>query len=455
LNQETYPLHASTTHIFANFVDDNYPVLLETQNNENQLGRYSIIASNPFLIIRSKGDMVEICQHGNWIQKKTSPLDELKHLLAKYHINLGYNLPFVGGALGYFSYEFHTQIESIQMQQEDSPCIYDMHFAFYNEAVVIDQDQQELHLIGQNFVANSHEQFTQLKTKTFAHPNKDDLFYDQKVHIKNDLTKEQYLQNISKIKDQIQQGNVYQINFTQRFHCALNKSPWTLYKRLAHKNPSPMAAYFDFSEFQILSSSPERFLKITGDRITTKPIKGTIARGVDPQKDKMAKECLHQSQKDQAELLMIVDLERNDIGRICTTGSVQVRDLFHIETYATLFQQIANVEGKLQPHISIKEIINSTFPGGSITGAPKISAMQLIGKLESRSRNIYTGSLGYISFNSNMDFNIAIRTILCKDNMAYYQVGGGITWDSDPESEYEESLLKGKALKEALMWRKA
>ncbi|MDP0489377.1 MAG: chorismate-binding protein, partial [Fusobacterium sp. JB020] len=162
---------------------------------------------------------------------------------------------------------------------------------------------------------------------------------------------------------------------------------------------------------------------------------------------------LENSEKDQAELLMIIDLERNDIGKICESGSVKVEELFHIEEYATVFQQVANVSGKLRSGFSIKEIIKGTFPGGSITGAPKISAMKLIGELEEKTRNIYTGNIGYISFNKNMDFNIAIRSILCKKSKAYYQVGGGIIWDSDSELEYEESLLKGKALKEALIWR--
>ena len=246
---------------------------------------------------------------------------------------------------------------------------------------------------------------------------------------------------------------MYQINYTQRFEAKLNKSPFTLYKRLRKTNKAPFASYFDFGDYQVVSSSPERFIRVKNRKIDTRPIKGTIARGKTLEEDKINKDILSKSKKDQSELLMIVDLERNDLGKISKIGSVKVSDLFYIEEYATVFQQVANVEGILKDNVTLEDIIRATFPGGSITGAPKIRAMELIGKLEKTTRNIYTGSIGYISFNGDIDLNIVIRTILCKNNIGYYQVGGGIVWDSDAQLEYEESLLKGKALMEALMWK--
>lgn len=450
---ERQTLSRDIKEIFANFIQDPFPVLLESQKLDTKLGQFSIIASDPFTAIRSKGAELELYTDGEWHKAEGQPLDELVRLIARYRVDTHPELPFIGGALGYIAYDFASQIELIDTAQQDEANIYDMYFAFYNEALVIDHKKNQLSIIGHEFVAEHQARFMQLKEKVNANPPLLDEFHKSDVQIHNEISKEQYLDAIYTVKENIKQGNVYQINYTQAFHCALNKSPFTLYRRLAETNPAPFAAYLDYQDFHIVSSSPERFVRIQQDRIETRPIKGTMARGKTSQQDALAKQQLQNSKKDQAELLMIVDLERNDMGRICTSGSVQVDELFHIEEYATVFQQVANVQGTLQPDTNIHDIINATFPGGSITGAPKISAMQLIAQLEPHTRNIYTGSIGYISFNQNMDFNIAIRTILCKEQKAYYQVGGGIIWDSDAESEYEESLLKGKALKEALLWR--
>lgn len=450
---EVQKLTRDVKEVFANFIYDSFPVLLESQKLDTKLGLYSIIASDPFVAIRSKGSVVECYIDGKWQKKEGKPLDELAQLVEKYCIDIYKDLPFIGGALGYFSYDFVSQIEKIDITQQDKANIYDMYFAFYNETVLIDHKENELSIIGHEFVDNHESRFISLKKKVNANQQRLNEFYNVDVQIKNTISKDEYLNAIYTVKQNIKQGNVYQINYTQAFYCQLNKSPFTLYQRLAKTNPAPFAAYLDYQDFHIVSSSPERFMRVHGDKIETRPIKGTMARGETPQQDAQAKQQLQNSKKDHAELLMIVDLERNDMGRICSSGSVHVDELFHIEEYATVFQQVANVKGSLKPNTTIKDIINGTFPGGSITGAPKISAMQLIAKLEPYSRNIYTGSIGYISFNQHMDFNIAIRTILCQEKTATYQVGGGIIWDSDAQAEYEESLLKGKALKEALLWR--
>jgi len=200
--------------------------------------------------------------------------------------------------------------------------------------------------------------------------------------------------------------------------------------------------------------SPERFISVKDGVLETRPIKGTIARGETPEEDAANKETLINSEKDRSELLMIVDLERNDLGRVSEVGSVEVTELFHIEEYATVFQQVSTVKSIKRRDVGLSELLKATFPGGSITGAPKIRAMEVIDELETTSRNLYTGSIGYIGFDGDLDLNIVIRTVVCKDERAYFQVGGGIVWDSDPESEYEESVLKGRALKEALAWRK-
>jgi len=227
-------------------------------------------------------------------------------------------------------------------------------------------------------------------------------------------------------------------------------SPIELYSSLRNVNPAPFSAYLDFGDFKILSSSPERFLTLRGSFVSTRPMKGTRPRSINLIEDKRLKEELLNSQKDKAELIMIVDLERNDLGRVCEYGSIKVTNLRNLEEYSKVFQTTAKVEGILHKDKDRIDLIKACFPGGSITGCPKIRAMEIIEELEPTKRNIYTGSLGYLSFSGDMDLNILIRTILLKGNKIYFQAGGGIVYDSDPEEEYQETLDKARALLETI-----
>lgn len=237
---------------------------------------------------------------------------------------------------------------------------------------------------------------------------------------------------------------------TQRFETELREEPLTLYSKLRQVNPAPFAAYLNFQDYQILSSSPERFIRSKNKKLFTRPIKGTRPRGKNKAEDMKLKQELINSEKDKAELLMIVDLERNDFSKVAKTGTVKVPELFVLEQYPTVFHLVSQVECELDEKYDAVDCIRNTFPGGSITGAPKIRAMEIIDELEPTQRNIYTGSIGYLDFNGDMDLNIVIRTMVTKDKKAYFQVGGGIVWDSDAAAEYQESLDKGKALVEAL-----
>lgn len=452
-----FNLDRDPIEIFKNFLSDDTPIFLDSQKNENNLGRYSIIASNPFIKFSSKNGKATVI---NMATKESeeysgSSLEKLSQILEKYRVHYIGPLPFVGGALGHFSYELLHEIENIKIDQVDDLNIPDINVGIYNEAVVIDNELKKIYLIVNDFVENSNERASFLEKKIQGETFFLDIFYEKDVKIENCISKDEYMRCIEEVKNNIANGNVYQINYTQRFQCELNKSSFTLYKRLRETNKAPFASFLSFGDYEIVSNSPERFIRVQDRKIDTRPIKGTISRGKTEDEDMKNFSILSKSEKDQSELLMIVDLERNDLGKICKTGSVKVEDLFLIEKYSTVFQQVANVEGILEDNITFYDIMKATFPGGSITGAPKISAMELIGRLEKTTRNIYTGSIGYVSFNGNMDLNIVIRTVLCKDNMAYFQVGGGIVWDSDAESEFEESLLKGKALKEALLWKES
>ena len=264
------------------------------------------------------------------------------------------------------------------------------------------------------------------------------------------FSREDYVRAVEKARQYIIDGDIFEVNISQRYEADISVHPYELYRNLRQINPAPFSAYLKFGELAVVSSSPERFLSCRGDRVETRPIKGTLRRGKTPAEDESnAKELLHSS-KDLAENMMIVDLERNDLGRVCCYGSVKVTELAVLETYPTVFHLTSTIEGRLRDGISRIDLLKATFPGGSITGAPKVRAMEIIDELEPTRRSIYTGSIGYLGFDGNMDVNIVIRTFLIKGNKAYFQVGGAVVYDSDPEAEYQETLDKGQALFKAL-----
>jgi len=445
-----------TLEILKRFQGERYPNILESQKDPEKLGRYSFIMADPFLMIKAKGDRITIEERG--IQKEITgnPLDILQELMERYRFENDTHLPYIGGAAGYLGYDLCHHVEKLPNTVEDDVDIPDMFFGFYDGVVVVD------HLEGKKYIAalgvegdpGDRIEWVEKKLRDRKVSSEKRLYADKEVEFNCNMTKDYYLDSIQRVKDYIYSGDIYQINFTQRFECELNKSPMELYERLRETNPAPFASYMNFGEGEIVSCSPERFISLRGGVLETRPIKGTIARGKTPEEDRKNKETLINSEKDRSELLMIVDLERNDLGRVSQVGSVEVTELFHIEEYATVFQQVSTVRSKIREDVGLAELLRATFPGGSITGAPKIRAMEVIDELETTSRNLYTGSIGYLGFDGNLDLNIVIRTVVCKGEKAYFQVGGGIVWDSDPESEYEESVLKGRALKEALAWRK-
>ncbi len=261
---------------------------------------------------------------------------------------------------------------------------------------------------------------------------------------------EDYIAAVARAKEYIAAGDIFQVNLSQRFSAELLCHPWQLYRRAREINPAPFAAYLGFDDGVVASHSPERFLQVEDDTITTRPIKGTRPRGMTPEEDARLAEELLNSEKDRAELVMIVDLERNDLGRVCSYGSVKVPELLTLESYATVHHLVSTVVGKLHDERSVAELLKATFPGGSITGAPKVRSMEIIDELEPTQRAVYTGSVGWIGFDGDMDLNIVIRTFLINEKGVHWQVGGGIVADSDPVAEYEETLAKGIALKNAL-----
>jgi len=268
--------------------------------------------------------------------------------------------------------------------------------------------------------------------------------------LKGGFTHEEYVGAVEKARQYIIAGDIFEVNLSQRFEAELSITPYELYKRLRQINLAPFACYLGFDEVSVVSASPERFLRVRGDWVETRPIKGTRPRGKTSEEDEALANELLSSSKDRAENIMIVDLERNDLGRVCRFGTIKVTELAILEVFPTVFHLTSTVVGRLREDKSCIDLLKATFPGGSITGAPKVRAMEIIEELEPTKRSVYTGNIGYLSFNGNLDLNIAIRTFLVKGRKAYFQVGGAVVYDSNPEAEYQETLDKARALIDAL-----
>lgn len=264
------------------------------------------------------------------------------------------------------------------------------------------------------------------------------------------FTPQSYCRAVTRAREYIAAGDIFEVNLSQRLQTQLTVEPWELYRRLRQVNPAPFAAYLPLREGTIASASPERFLRVSQGQVETRPIKGTRPRGRTPAEDAALRQELWNSAKDRAELVMIIDLERNDLGRVCQVGSVRVPELFALEEYATVFHLVSTVTGTLQPGRDMVDLWRATFPGGSITGAPKVRSMEIIEELEPVRRSVYTGAIGYLGFDGEADWNIVIRTFLLAGGQAYFQVGGAVTADSEPEREYQETLDKARGLIQAL-----
>lgn len=435
-----------------------FPVFLDSGMDPERLGRWSIIVFDPFERIRVKGDRIEIESdygHTNSVYYGNA-FDVFEKRYRHHQIpkDPAFDLPFGGGMVGYFSYDLCHQVEKLPRTAVDDVNIPDAVLGLYETAIVVDHLKGEVWLTDLNRRPGAQERLEQLASELEQAQKTDlDLITTPHEHhpeFKSNFIKEDYLDSIRKIKDYIRSGDIYQVNMTQRFETSFLDTPLELYKKLRTINPAPFSAYMPFEEATILSSSPERFIEIRDNRVETRPIKGTRPRGKTPEEDDFERAALHASEKDRSELLMIVDLERNDLSKIAKVGTVEVPELFVIEAYPTVYHLVSTVTAQLQENLTPIDVLRAAFPGGSITGAPKIRAMEIIDELEPTQRNIYTGSIGYIGFNGDTDLNIVIRTIVTKGDKAYFQVGGGIVWDSDEALEFEETLHKARALMQAL-----
>jgi len=508
-------LPPSATAGFAAIASRPGAILLESGTREPRLGRWSFLACNPFLTLRSKGRSVEVWRQERREVLEGDPFSVLRELMSGIRVaRKAGSPPLIAGAIGYFGYDLGRFVERIPDRTVDDVPVADCHVGFYGAVVAVD------HIAGRAFVsaigapetdANAARRLAERRAGELAELVSDGrrgsatpalqrerpggappvggwpsywaggtlLPYNYnengpaalrlsadgrpttgqegrscptgaELPISSNFTHDQYIVALRQVKEYIAAGDIYQANLSQRLSAPLASTPFDLYRRLTAENPAPFAGYLETPDAAVVCCSPERFIQVRGDEVETRPIKGTRPRGATPEEDARLAAELLASEKDRAENVMIVDLERNDLGRVCQFGSVHVPELFALESYATVHHLVSTVRGRLRKDATALDCLRASFPGGSITGAPKVRSMEIIEELEPTRRGIYTGAIGYVCFSGDMDVNIVIRTVVVKDGVAHFQVGGGIVADSDPEAEYQETIDKGQALARAL-----
>ena len=445
--------------------DSTVNFFLDSGMDPKKSGRFSFLGFDPFLVIKTEGNKAVIYPDNFNIPVSHNPFSLLQHFLEIYHLDSGQSsVPFTGGAVGYLSYDLCHLLEKLPDIALNDLNLPDCYFSFYDLILAFDNLENKTYAFSSGFpeltepsrTIRATERLRKIKDLLLRNSfinNKDTSFSPaiiKKPILKGNFTHKKYIKAIEKARQYIIAGDIFEVNLSQRFETNISVPPYDLYLRLRQINPAPFACYLEFPELTIVSASPERFLRLQGGFVETRPIKGTRPRGKTEEEDKALSQELITSTKDRAENIMIVDLERNDLGRVCRFGSVKVSEMAIMERFPSVFHLTSTVTGRLRQDKNSIDLLRATFPGGSITGAPKIRAMEIIEELEPTKRSIYTGSIGYIGFNGNIDLNIAIRTFIVKKEKVYFQVGGAIVYDSDPEKEYQETLDKGRALINAL-----
>lgn len=418
------------------------PFVLDSSQSNDGLGQWSFFGAEPFEVVTHSSDQV--------LTSDTDGLALLRSKLAPYRLNRESKaIPFVGGAVGFLSYDYGRQIEDLPRLAEDDRSVPDLWFGLYDGIAALNHETGVLYLVALGIRGDEgaiiSELWQTVMTGVVRAPASA-MHGDWQWN----MSREAFESKVSCVREYIASGDIYQVNLSRRARCSFDGHSLALFQALRHGNPSPYGAYIDTGDLQIISTSPEQFLRKCGRSVETRPIKGTRPRGEDAVGDAKNAKALRSSEKERAELLMIVDLERNDLGRVAEFGSVYVEGLYHLEYYKRVMHQTAQVKARLaRPH-DVFDCVRALFPGGSISGAPKVRALEIIEELEPTRRGVYCGSVGYIGFDGDAELNIAIRSLHIKDGHLDYQVGGGIVWDSDSASEYQETLDKGRAIRETL-----
>ena len=480
---------ADPIEVVARFLDLPYVLFLDSATGSSpageshQLGRYSFLTADPARVVRSKGRTTELGGPGGpWTPIAADPLAAVRDLLAPFTAEPVSGLPpFQGGAAGYVGYDYGAVLERLPRTRFDDLGIPDVILGLYDWVVAWDHRLETAWIVstglpetGAARAARAAKRLEMVRarlrgparaplrpagspsawTEIVEAPSYPVLGVEgaEAIGLRSTFTHRGYLDAVTRVRDYIVAGDIFQANLSQRLQAPLVEPAFELYRRLRQRNPAAFAAYLDYGDLQVMSASPERFLRLDeiGRHVETRPIKGTRPRGLGPMHDAALGRALAESDKDRAENVMIVDLLRNDLSRVCRPGTVRVPELFALEQHPTVHHLVSTVVGDLDPAADAVDLLQAAFPGGSITGAPKVRAMEIIAELEPSQRGVYCGSIGYLSTTGAMDTSIVIRTYLALRGRVYFQAGGGIVADSDPELEYRETLDKARALMGAL-----
>lgn len=456
--------------IFQRYAERDCAFLLESVEGGSRWARYSFIGTDPFMMIYGKKGKIVLERSGRKEVMTSKPVEKLKALLRKYRSpKLDELPPFTGGAIGFFGYDLLQYYEKLPAHAVDDLDMDDIRFMFCDTVIVFDHIKQQILLVGNVHVqeGDTDEDIRRSYARVDARlaeiaqrlecqgpsENVNGRVIPQDVDlgdIKSNMTKEQYMANVEQAQEYIRAGDIFQVVLSQRFHIETAVSPLHVYRVLRTLNPSPYMYYLKMHEEIIVGTSPEALVKVDGDRVETRPIAGTRPRGADENEDERLAEELLVDEKERAEHLMLVDLGRNDLGRVSKFGTVKCDMFMEIERYSHVMHMVSNVSGQLRDDKDFFDAFLSCLPAGTVSGAPKLRAMEIIAELEREARGAYAGAIGYLGFNANMDSCITIRTIIFRKGRAYVQAGAGIVWDSVPEKEYEETVNKAKALLKAI-----
>ncbi|MGZ8263545.1 MAG: aminodeoxychorismate synthase component I [Burkholderiales bacterium] len=443
--QTELPYRADTASLFEAIADWPWAVFLDSGLHHPGQSRYDILAAQPYLRVVTRGALTEV--NGEGIELTRDDPFELLRKLLEPDPACRSPLPFCGGAIGYFGYDLARRLERLPSGACDAERIPDMAIGIYDWALVVDHLERRTWLVGQGRDAETDLKWDGL-VRMFSAPPGERARAPFRVTspVVSNLTRNGYANAFERIKRYIDAGDCYQVNLAQRFSASAVGDPWLAYQALRILNPAPFAAYLSTPYAHVLCASPERFLRVENGEVETRPIKGTRPRAGHARIDAQIAQALRASEKDRAENVMIVDLLRNDLSKNCRLGSVKVPRLFDVETFATVHHLVSTVTGTLAPGRDALDLMRGCFPGGSITGAPKVRAMEIIEEVEPNRRGVYCGAIGYVGFDGGMDVNIAIRTLVMSRGEIRFWAGGGIVADSRLEDEYQETFDKAAAL---------
>ena len=416
-----------------------------TASDRSGNARYDILSADPYLTLTTRSAVTTIRSRHSEKHSLDDPLSLIREQLDP-RSQAPLDLPFSGGALGYFGYDLGRRFEELPSSAEADIDMPELAVGLYDWAVVVDHFEQRAWLVGHGRDERTFAEWDGLVDSLERPRPRPGTPFEVLSPVVSNFDRQTYERAFGRIKAHIRRGDCYQVNLTQRFEAKARGNAWQAYLKLRRINPAPFSAYLDHPDGRVLCSSPERFLKLRGDHVETRPIKGTRPRSVHGARDRAYAAELRNSDKDRAENVMIVDLLRNDLGRSCVPGSIRATRLFDVESFASVHHLVSTVTGRLASGRHAVDLLRGCFPGGSITGAPKVRAMQIIDSVEPHRRSIYCGAIGYIGFDGNMDTNIAIRSLVQHKDSIYAWAGGGIVADSDPEAEFQESLDKAAAL---------